>query len=780
MSTFAPRSRESNRVALFAVLLGATVSLLLAFAYLTVVTQHAAGITAQGQAIWVQSHTRGVMHLRRYARTGATRELASFDAAVRAPLAFKRARLALQRPDRDIEQGAAAFIEGGLPRPDAERLAQFGKILRYVEPGREAIAAWARADAQIDSLQAHRHALREAWARGDSAGVWAIVARVDAADAALVQTEREFSALIADASRRLPPLMLVIGVLLAASLITAALITFHRVARAAEDSRRAERDHFLKLHALMEAVPDVISWYDRSHRITYVNAALEALTGIARDEMVGLTHDELARRTRASRAFVDAWEEAIGRAFAGERDVSMVDELPTAEGRHRWVQLRFAAQRDVTGAIDTVVAIGRDITAIRESEAALRERDAQLRHAQKLEAVGRLAGGVAHEFNNILTAVTANVELALLSLPEDEPIRQDLLVALTAARRAGGLTRQLLVFGRRDPGDARRVDVGRLVTELEVMLQRLAGDKAEIVLLQSTASPIVMADAGQLQQILLNLVSNARDAMPGGGTVQIEIDRITGAELEEKPGLLSADADPGPGRRPEHEWVTLSVRDTGSGMSLQTVDRILEPFFTTKGPGAGSGLGLPVVNGIVLQLGGRIHLETAPGAGSRFTIALPAAPDTATAGADGDRLALHTTSEMVAAAGRTAPGGRGEVVMLVEDEAPVRSAARRMLEKSGYIVVEAKHAEDALMLWRDRPADIVVTDFVMPGLNGGDLIARLRADHPDLPALIVSGYTGGGTIGEEMLRGRTAVMQKPFARADLLQRVRTLLDGNPV
>ena len=776
MSTSAPRSRESNRVALFAVLLGVTVSLLLAFAYLTVVTQHAAGISAQGQAMWMQSHTRGVMHLRRYARTGDPRELVSFDAAVRAPLAFERARLALQRPDRDREQGVAAFVEGGLARPDAERLAQFGKIFRYVKPGRDAIAAWARGDAQIDSLQAHRRALRAAWARGDSAGVWAIVARVDAADAALVEIEREFSGLIADASRRLPPLMLVIGVILAAILITAALITFHRVARAAEESRRAEHDHFLKLHALMEAVPDVISWYDRGHRITYVNAALEALTGIPRDEMVGLTPDELALRTRASRAVVDGWKDAIGRAFAGERDVSMVGEVLAADGRHRWVQVRFAAQRDVTGAIDTVVAIGRDITAIRESEAALREADAQLRHAQKLEAVGRLAGGVAHEFNNILTAITANLELALLSLPEEEPIRQDLLVALTAARRAGGLTRQLLVFGRRDPGDARRVDVGRLVTELEVMLQRLAGENVEVVLVQSTASPMVMADAGQLQQILLNLVSNARDAMPDGGTVQIEVARVGAEELEGQPGLLSADAEPSLIRRPEHEWVTLSVGDTGAGMSLQTVDRILEPFFTTKGPGAGSGLGLPVVNGIVLQLGGRIYLETAPGAGSRFTIALPAAPDAVSS--EGDRRALHTTSEMVAAAGRTAPGGQGEVVMLVEDEAPVRSAARRMLEKSGYTVIEAKHAEDALMLWRERPADIVVTDFVMPGLNGGDLIARLRADHPDLPAVIVSGYTGGDTIGEEMLRGRTAVIQKPFARADLLRRVRALLDGD--
>lgn len=782
MPYHASRRRESTRVTLFAVILGVTVALLLAFTYMTVVTQHAAGIYTQGQAIWMQSHTRAVMHLRRYWRTGDPRELASFESVVQAPLAFERARVLLHQDEPDPDAAVRAFIDGGFPPPDARRAAVLGRVFRYLESGRAGQAGWAAGDSLLHDLQVAAVELPAAHARGDTAAMTAIIARVDSTDAALLEVEREFSRNVADASRRLPPLFLGVGMLLGAILITAATITFQRVARAAEASRRAERDYFDKLHALMEAIPDVVIWYDRHRRITYVNAAIESLTGLPREEVVGHTHAELARRTGSSAATVDGWSAAIDRAFAGEGDATHVSEMQDHDGRLRSFQARFAAQRNDAGEIETVLAIGRDITALRESETALRDREAQLRHAQKLEAVGRLAGGVAHEFNNVLTAITANVELALLSLPEADPIRQDLITALTAARRASGLTRQLLVFGRRDPGDTRRVDVGRLVGELEVMLQRLAGELVEVVIAPPAAPALVDADPGQLQQILLNLVSNARDAMPGGGTVVVETSHLSAEELDAMPGLLSADGS-GAAKMaaPAHGWVTLSVRDTGSGMSRETVERILEPFFTTKGPGVGSGLGLPVVNGIVLQQGGRIYLETAPGHGSRFIIAFPAA---AALGSEerGERepRALHTTSEMLAAAGNVAPRGRGESVLLVEDEAPVRTAARRMLEKAGYTVVEAKHAADALMLWRQQPTDLVVTDFLMPGENGGDLIQRLREDRPELPALIVSGYTGGETISEEMLHGRTGVLQKPFARADLLDRVRKLLDGHAV
>ena len=246
-----------------------------------------------------------------------------------------------------------------------------------------------------------------------------------------------------------------------------------------------------------------------------------------------------------------------------------------------------------------------------------------------------------------------------------------------------------------------------------------------------------------------------------------------------RPGLVTT-AAPRADDVAAGEWITLAVADTGTGMDADTVQRLFEPFFTTKPRGVGTGLGLPVVAGIVTQLGGRIHVDTAPGRGTAITIAFPAAQGAGPESVESGQSPRTTAAEQVAARTDGGPRGRGEVVLLVEDEPPVRTATRRMLESAGYEVVEAKHADDALLQWRERPAHIVVTDFMMPGPNGAELLAQLRAMQPELPAVIVSGYTGGGVIDEASLGGRTAIVRKPFTRADLLQRVHDVLLPKPV
>ena len=766
-------SRESTRVPIFAILLTVTVALLLAFTWFSVAAQHAAGVYSEGQVLFIQGHTNAIRQLERYAERGNPMRLERAMQSLQIPLAYARARNALEQDPPDVERAVDAFTSTGIAHGDALRAARFFPLFRRVGPVRRTIASWRESDAHFDSLRAYGAALALAHASGDRAAIDGIRVRIDRTDRELTRHERVFATGIADASRMLPPIVLLVGIFLGAALIGGSILTVRSVARAADRARAAEREHYRRLHALMEGVPDLIAWIDREGRYVYVNAAMEQLCGVPRSRLLHLAPHEVATLLGVGEQFVRDWETGLAAAFRGARDVALVVEIPRPSGRAHVYQYRLAEQRDDAGEVESVIAIGRDITALRESEAALRDREVQLRHAQKLEAVGRLAGGVAHEFNNILTAVTGNIELAMLVLPEQDETRRELAAALAAARRAGSLTRQLLMFGRRDAVELRRLEPSRLLAELEPMLQRLAGDRVQVVVKRDPGGPAIMGDAGQLQQILFNLVGNARDAIEGSGTIQIEVSSATTDDLRRGRDLIT---EPDPAASgPVDRWVTVTVRDTGSGMTPETVERLFEPFFTTKGPGAGSGLGLPVVNGIVTQLGGCIGVQTAPGDGTAVTVAIPEAP------VEGGRSAATPepgagATPAVAGDGEP-PAGGGEVVLLVEDEAPVRAAARRMLEQAGYRVLEAKHAEDALLQWATTPVDIVVTDFMMPGLSGAELLHRLRDMRPQLPALIVSGYTGGSTIDETALGPDTGLLQKPFSRADLLARVRELLDA---
>jgi signal transduction histidine kinase/CheY-like chemotaxis protein len=392
-----------------------------------------------------------------------------------------------------------------------------------------------------------------------------------------------------------------------------------------------------------------------------------------------------------------------------------------------------------------VLGIVRDITEQKKLEE-------QLRQSQKMEAVGRLAGGVAHDFNNLLTIINGYAEMVLHDLPPDDPAAVPIREIHAAGERAAALTRQLLAFSRRQVLSPQVLDLNALVADMGKMLRRLIG---EDVLLEHVAgpSPPVLADRGQLEQVVLNLAVNARDAMPGGG-------RLT---LSTAPLVVDETCPaPHPGV-PAGSYAVLTVADTGYGMHPQTLARIFEPFFTTKEVGKGTGLGLAMVYGIIKQSGGFIYAASAPGRGATFTIYLPATEPVRSQGGP-------ETDMAVVARGT-------ETILLVEDEEAVRGMTREALQLCGYTILDASQGVEALRLCAEHagPLHLVLTDVVMPEMGGPELVRRLTASRPDLKVLFMTGYTTDSTL-RGLSPHAAPVLHKPFTLRDLSRIVRQVLD----
>ncbi len=384
-----------------------------------------------------------------------------------------------------------------------------------------------------------------------------------------------------------------------------------------------------------------------------------------------------------------------------------------------------------TGEVVGVLGVYQDITDRKRLEE-------QLRQSQKLEAVGRLAGGIAHDFNNLLTVILGNADLLRNPAPGADDAANLLDEIYGAADRAAALTRQLLTFSRRQPSRPEVVDLNEVVSRLGGMLGRLLGERIAVRTRLAPGQVRVRADRGQLEQVVMNLALNGRDAMPQGGTLTITTER-------------------GDDEEPNRRLARLSVSDTGVGMTEEVKAKIFEPFFTTKGPDKGTGLGLSVVHGVVEQASGRIEVETAPGEGSTFCIELPVCPDS---------VLSSTPITGRSHLGRD-PHARGGSVLLVEDEDGVRKLARFVLESQGYAVTEAPDAETGLeMLGETATIDLLVSDVVMPGMGGRDLAVRVRAMRPQVGVVFVSGYVpdsnGLGDVPGAIF------LPKPFTPADLL------------
>ncbi|HEY6561343.1 MAG TPA: response regulator [Polyangiaceae bacterium] len=400
------------------------------------------------------------------------------------------------------------------------------------------------------------------------------------------------------------------------------------------------------------------------------------------------------------------------------------------------------------------VVVANDVTERERAQEALRASESRLRQAQKMEAVGRLAGGVAHDFNNLLSVILSCGEFVLSDLPAGDELRADVEEILRAGQRAAGLTRQLLLFSRQRVLEPKVLDLNELLLSMEKMLARIVGEDVELRTVMGAAAGKVRVDPGSIEQVLMNLVVNSRDAMPTGGQITIETRDIT---LDEAFASEHAGVNAGP-------HVMLAVSDTGIGMDRATQLRIFEPFYTTKPAGKGTGLGLSTVFGIVQQSGGTVWVYSEPGQGATFKVYLP-------------QVAAAVDVIRASVAPRTLRGS--ETILLVEDEDQIRMVVRAILSRSGYEVLEARNGPDALALDAGHSGiiDLLLTDVVMPQMSGPEVAERLRAARPSMKVLCMSGYTDDSVFRHAVLDRHFAYIQKPITPDSLTQKVREVLDS---
>jgi two-component system, cell cycle sensor histidine kinase and response regulator CckA len=519
---------------------------------------------------------------------------------------------------------------------------------------------------------------------------------------------------------------------LGAFVVMAALITW--VTAAWRESRRL-------LAATLSSIGDAVVATDREGRVTFLNPVAETLTGWPRKEARGMQAAEILKLVdEKSREPI---ENPLMRMLR-ERAVVVQDRaaLISRNGVETPVEHCATLVRDESAGVRGAILVFRDIGKRRQLEE-------QATHAEKMDAVGRLAGGVAGDFNNVLTVITGYAELLRAEVPASGPLRRFVDEIIFAGERAAALTRHLLAFSRSSKAQPLVLDLGSLAGNLEPMLRRLLGQDIELILMASPGAGLVKADASQMEQAIVNLATNARDAMPEGGKLVIE---IAGVDLDDGPGSKNLGLNPGP-------YVMMAISDTGVGMDAETRSRLFEPFFTTKSPGKGSGLGLSTVYGAVKQSDGAITVYSQPGCGTIFEIYLP------------------RVQEAVPEPARKGSAKGSETILLVDDEEGVRKLVCAVLKSNGYDVLEANNGAMALAAFEKNAhkIDMVLTDVVMPQMTGFELGLELTGRMAGLKILYMSGYRDNavGAIGEPA----RAFLHKPFTPDVLLTKVREVLDA---
>jgi PAS domain S-box-containing protein len=523
--------------------------------------------------------------------------------------------------------------------------------------------------------------------------------------------------------------------------------------RIAEELRRANEElhrrtteqlgeYRSRLASIIDSSEDAILSKGLDGTITSWNRGAERMYGYAPDEVVGKHISLLIPSDRANEV-----PEILRKVAEGERTEHHESVRVTKDGRRLDVSISVSPLRDAAGDIVGASVIARDITAQKRAEG-------QLRQSQKMEAIGRLAGGVAHDFNNILGIINACAEFLRDRIdPAAEPslyvenIRK-------ALERGTSLTKQMLAFSRTSAIQPRILDLNERLREISKLLRPLLGDDIEVLIVPRSPSAVVETDPGQLDQIVVNLAVNARDAMPRGGKFILETSAVR----------LDEDFAERHQSVPAGKYVLLAVSDTGSGMDEATASRIFEPFFTTKDVGKGTGLGLATVYGIVKQSGGHILVYTEPGQGTTFKIYLPSAEH---------KIGLASEPE----AETVSLNRRGTTILLAEDDEIMRSLTRKLLEEHGYAVVEADDGKSALEWVQSHPdpIDLLLTDVVMRRMSGPELVEHLTASHPTLKVIYMSGYAGELMANREVLKPGVTLLEKPFSRTTLLNTIHTKL-----
>ena len=507
----------------------------------------------------------------------------------------------------------------------------------------------------------------------------------------------------------------------------------------AEDALKESKDY---LNQIINCIGDSVFVIDRQHKSILLNDAVCQFTGRKRDEMLGKRIDAFLPETLAQ----SLWEQEEG-VFKTGRESVTEDWIPDGQGNFRTLMTKKALLTDRNGN-EQIVGISRDITEYKRLQT-------QFLQSQKMEAIGVLAGGVAHDFNNLLNVINGYSELMLEKLDPDNPIYSDLKQIKEAGQHAASLTSQLLAFSRKQILQPEILDLNTTISEMSSMLRRVIGEDIEIGTSMQPGLGLVNADPGQIQQIIMNLVVNARDAMPGGGNLNIETANV---DFDSSYVRTHPDVKAGP-------YVMLAITDDGIGMDDTIKAHLFEPFFTTKAKGKGTGLGLSTIYGIVKQSDGFVWVYSEPGKGTAFKIYFP-----------------RVKSESVSAGAADKSEGKfggSETILVVEDERLVRALTRRILKDRGYNVLDAPDGKEALSIAEKYAGEIhlVLTDVVMPGMSGKDLVSRLKSGRPGIKALYTSGYTDNAIVDNGMLESGVAFLQKPFAIEILARKVREVIDS---
>ncbi|HEX2911431.1 MAG TPA: PAS domain S-box protein [Chloroflexia bacterium] len=506
----------------------------------------------------------------------------------------------------------------------------------------------------------------------------------------------------------------------------------------------------LRFRSLIENSTDIIELIRADRQVVYRSPSFARITGYSPHELdttesFTLIHpDDLQR--------VQTYFEAVKEGYPRPEKIEFRFQFKDRS----WHSVEVTAQNMLAeDGVEAIVINGRDITEQLQAHSQLQQREEQLRQAQKMEAVGQLAGGIAHDFNNLLTAIMGYTEMALTGLDPAQTLHGDLKEIERAVERAASLTRQLLAFSRRQVMQPVKLNLNETLQEISKLLRRLIGENIELKVAPFSRNACIKADPGQLEQVILNLAVNARDAMPAGGTLALETSNVI---LDEAYVRRNPEVKAG-------RYVLLTIRDSGCGMDEKVLSHIFEPFFTTKEVGKGTGLGLSTVYGIIKQSEGHIEVESRPGEGSSFKIYLP------------EVEVREDLSRAKASPSQNLPHG-SETVLLVEDEEGVRKLLTKVLQRYGYKTLVASNGSEALLKCEQtRPkVDLLITDMVMPQMSGPELAQHMAALYPDLKILFMSGYTEQEVFRQVRLDEKRGFVQKPFTTEEVVRKIRSILD----